>query len=899
MLTALVRRFWPDAGVSIRGYLVLLSVVTLAPLVVFSSLLALNQARTERAVRERAVRETARALAVAVDEHLTGALNSLRVLGTGPFFAGSAQPLALPQRMARVAPTHEGWRAVFLLSDEGQLVTGTIPEGELIGIDATTRSLLQKVRETRGPAISALVPAWGSRPDELGFLLACPVVGDKGRRYVMFAALDTSGLERILRGQVLHDGWAGVVVDPEGRIAARVPSRGHERYVGQRSALVDQTGGGMAWQRGIDREGVPSYLALQRAPVSWWGIGISVPQETINAPFRRSVLVVLASGLLCLLAGAGLAALVGRQLSRPLTALAGRAHDIERGPGRVDAPRSVIREIAVLGESLERAAQGLEERAASQQLAAAAVRETQAWHAALAAFAPVGLMRTDPQGRITYVNERWTQLTGVVGESTAGPWGDDLHPDDGLRVSGEWIQVLSEPRDFSTEFRRRDPARPSDPAGRWLAAYARPIRDVDGRVVEFIGVLVDITDRKRAEEERAELTARAQAAQREAEAASRAKDDFLAALSHELRTPLNAMLLWVQVLREAPPDASMYERALDAIERSARLQTKLVENLVDLARISSGKFTIDVGPVDLRSVVRAAVDGARDEIARKSIALALELGSEACWILGDASRLQQVLLNLLSNATRFTPKGGAIDLTVSRQGTDVAAKVRDTGEGIAPEFQAHLFERFRQADSGAGRRHGGLGLGLAIARAIMELHRGTITATSQGRGHGATFTISMPLMSGGPPALAPALVETASLDSHGRLDDVTVLLVEDDEEARELVSRTLGRLGARVQAVASAEQGLEVLRHERPQILVSDIGMPGMDGYELIRRVRDGAVEANVAIPAVAITGYASPGDRERAMAAGYQAHLAKPVDTRVLVEVITALVTAARARAG
>jgi CheY-like chemotaxis protein len=257
------------------------------------------------------------------------------------------------------------------------------------------------------------------------------------------------------------------------------------------------------------------------------------------------------------------------------------------------------------------------------------------------------------------------------------------------------------------------------------------------------------------------------------------------------------------------------------------------------------------------------------------------------------------LQNLLSNATRFTPKGGAIDVAVSRQGAEVAVSVRDTGEGIAPEFQAHLFERFRQAESGTGRRHGGLGLGLAIARDIVELHRGRITATSEGRGHGATFTISLPLMSEGPPAPPPALVETASLESHGRLDDVTVLLVEDDDEARELVSRTLGRLGARVQAVASAEQGLEVLRRERPQILVSDVGMPGMDGYELIRRVRDGGIGADAAIPAVALTGYASAGDREHALAAGYQAHLAKPVDTRILVEVIGALVREARSGAG
>jgi PAS domain S-box-containing protein len=893
MLRALVPRFWPDDGVSIRRYLVVLSIVTLAPLVVFSSFLILNQARTERDVRERAVRDMARALAVALDEHLTGALNSLQVFGTGPFVDASAQSRALPEHMARVVQTHEGWRALFVVSDGNQLLAGTMPEDDEAKIAASLGPLLRRIRETGAPTISALLA--GSRPDEQRFLLGAPEGRIGGVRRVVFALLDTSGLERILRGQVLPEDWMAVVIDPEGRIAARVPSRGGEPDVGQ-PVLGEATGAGLAWQRGGDQDGVPSYLALQRAPLSWWGIGIAVPRESIDAPFRRSVLIVVGGGLLCLVAGAGLAGLVGRQLSRPLTALAARAQDMERGPGRVAAPRSVIREIAGLGGRLERAARAVEERVAAEQLAAAAVRENRAWHAALAAFAPVGLVRTDAHGRTTYVNERWTQLTGVSGDGGGGPWGNDLHPEDGPRVLAEWTRALREGQDFSAEFRRGDPARPSDPTARWLVAHARPVHDAGHRVVEFIGVLVDITDRKRAEEERAELTARAQAAQREAEAANQAKDDFLAALSHELRTPLNAMLLWVQVLREAPHDPSMYERALDAIERSARLQTRLVENLVDLARISSGKFTIDLEPVELASIVRTAVDSVREEVAQKSIALTVELGAEAFWILGDSARLQQVLLNLLSNAIRFTPKDGAIHVGLSREGTEVQVSVRDTGEGIAPAFQAHLFERFRQAEGGARRRHGGLGLGLALARDIVERHGGRITATSEGRGRGATFSMALPLASDRPVSAPPlAVVETEALDAHGRLDDVAVLLVEDDDEARELVSRTLGRVGARVEAVASAEQGLDVLRRERPQILVSDIAMPGMDGYELIRRVRDGSVGADTRLPAVAVTGYASAGDREQALAAGYQAHLAKPVDTRILVEVIAALVKGPR----
>ena len=387
MLRALVPRFWPDGGVSIRRYLVILSFVTLAPLVVFSSLLVLSQARTERDVRERAVRDMARALAVALDEHLTGALNSLEVFGTGSLLDAPAPSRPLPEHMARVVQTHEGWRALLVVSDQGHLLASTMPEDDWTSIAASRGPLLRRIRQTRAPAISALLA--GSRPDEQRFLLGAPVVRNGRIGYVVFAALDTSGLERILRGQVLPDGWVAVVVDPEGRIARASPGEGHEQDVGQ-PMLGEPTGAGVAWQSWVD----PGGCAVVSRPAT--GTGLLVGHRNLRASGvdRRSVpplvLVVVAGGLLCLLAGAGLAGLVGRQLSRPLTALAASAHDLERGPGRVAAPRSVIREIAVLGESLEGATRAVEERVAAQQLAAVAVGQSQAWHAALAAFHPWG-----------------------------------------------------------------------------------------------------------------------------------------------------------------------------------------------------------------------------------------------------------------------------------------------------------------------------------------------------------------------------------------------------------------------------------------------------------------------------------------------------------------------------
>ncbi|HVQ77829.1 MAG TPA: ATP-binding protein [Candidatus Binatia bacterium] len=887
------RRSWWPAGrtLSIRKYLVLLSVVTLVPLAIFAALLVIHQARSDQTERERGLKEMARALSLAVDEYQVGAMNSLVVLGTGHLLDASGRTAELAERIARVVPGREGWRAVLVLSGTGEVLATTTEAAESARIAAAAMSLRRQVEITRAPAFSPLVAALDFLPAGPGFLIAAPVERDGRLRSVVVAALDSSGLARILQWQVLPPEWTAVVVDPTGRVAARVPPGGDDPAAGVPSVLRVDAGMVSGWQLGVDRAGVPTYLALQRAPASSWGVGISVPRTVVNAPFWRSVLAVVTGGLLCLLVGAGLAAVVGRQLAAPLTALSAGADAIEHGRAGTGASPSVVREIAVLETSLARARQAIEERAAVLREADAAGRESQAWHAALAACAPVGLLRADAAGRATYVNERWTQLTGLsLADTREVAWAGDIPPDDRRRVTSEWAEARARAAEFSTEFRLRDAASPGGEY-RWLAAHARPVLDADGRLVEWIAVLMDVTERKRAEAERAELIERAQAAQREAEAASRAKDEFLAALSHELRTPLNGMLLWVQVLREAPAEPSMSSRALEAIERSARLQARLIEDILDLARMSSGRFTVDLRPVDLMAVVRGSLEAAGDEAGRKAVELTADLDDRRSWVLADASRLQQVFVTLLSNAIRFTPKGGQVRVGVDRGGAEVAVSVRDTGEGIPPEFQAHLFERFRQADMGPGRRHGGLGLGLAIAREIVERHGGRIAAASQGSGRGAEFTVVLPVAAELTAASQPAVVETTPIEGHGRLDGIAVLLVEDDGDARELVSRTLGRLGASVVAVSSAPEGLEVIRRERPQVLVSDIGMPGMDGYDLIREVRAGENGATDPLPAVALTGYAGTGDRERVLAAGYQAHLAKPIDTRLLAETITALV--------
>jgi PAS domain S-box-containing protein len=375
---------------------------------------------------------------------------------------------------------------------------------------------------------------------------------------------------------------------------------------------------------------------------------------------------------------------------------------------------------------------------------------------------------------------------------------------------------------------------------------------------------------------------------REAQDANRIKDDFLATLSHELRTPLNAIVGWAHLLRTGTLDAEAVRRAAETIDRNARIQSQLVGDVLDVSRIVAGKLRLESRPVELGAVLEAALDTVRASARAKGIGITANLDPAAGPVLGDVDRLQQVFWNLLSNAVKFTQEAGEIRIRLARVGTQVEAVVEDTGIGLSAEFLPHVFERFRQADGSSTRRHGGLGLGLSIARHLVELHGGTLSAASPGPGHGATFRVALPLMIGFEPAPNPPRAELHL--SPPSIEGVRVLVVDDDADTRELLSTVLVRAGARVAAVPSAADALAAIERERPDVLLSDIEMPGQNGYELIRRLRERPAERGGRIAAAALTAYARPEDRLEALRAGFQFHMAKPVDPRELVMVVASL---------
>jgi PAS domain S-box-containing protein len=465
-----------------------------------------------------------------------------------------------------------------------------------------------------------------------------------------------------------------------------------------------------------------------------------------------------------------------------------------------------------------------------------------------------------------------------------------VHPEDRESLGQAVSEAIANRTEYEVDFRYTT----KDGKPGWMIGRGRAFYDASGKPYRLAGLGWDITGRKRAEEEREQLILSEHAARTEAEEANRIKDEFLATLSHEMRTPLTAMLGWLSMIRTRMLDNETKEHAIETVERNARAQAQLIEDLVDVSRIAGGKLNLEVRPIDLMPVIAAAVDIVRPAANARGVQIEVAGDSAVGPVSGDPARLQQVIWNLLSNAVKFTHRDGRVYVSLRRSGSSAELVVRDTGIGINPDFLPSVFERFHQAESPVTRSHRGLGLGLSIVRHLTELHGGTVTAESPGEGLGSTFTIRIPLA-------AMQTSETASYAADESEDKGTattrlalsglrVLVVEDEPDARELLSITLECSGAEVEAVESAQEALKNLQVFKPDVLLSDIGLPIESGYDLIRKVRSLPSDSSN-IPAVALTAFATEKDQQRALSAGFQVHLTKPVEPGVLVETIERLV--------
>jgi PAS domain S-box-containing protein len=492
----------------------------------------------------------------------------------------------------------------------------------------------------------------------------------------------------------------------------------------------------------------------------------------------------------------------------------------------------------------------------------------------------VWVARTD--GSHEYYNKQWSDYTGLTLEnSTEEAWRELFHPDDRERAETMWAEALREGTPYEIEFRLK---RAVDGEFRWFLGRALPHRDADGKIVNWFGTCTDIHEQKLAQET---LRATRDAMSRE----NSQKDEFLALVSHELRTPLNAVFGWTRLMQEHVLGEAERAQAVDSIMRNAEAQARLIEDVLDITRIVNQKLSLDREIVQLWRVVTEAIDAVLPSADAKGVALISEVESHDLLVHADRMRLEQVVTNLLSNAVKFTPRGGEIRIAVGQEREFACIVVSDTGQGIESELLPHIFERFRQGDSSLTRRHGGLGLGLAIAHQLVLLHGGEIAVESAGVNEGSRFTVRLPILAvGNLPAakLDPShfWVEDAFPAEH--LRGLHVMVVDDELSVRELLALTLAKCGASVTLAASVEEALAMLPNLSPDVVVSDIAMPGMDGYEFIHKLRELVQPRNGReVPVIALTACASGQDRDLALQAGFERHLTKPVDPAELVRVI------------
>jgi PAS domain S-box-containing protein len=511
------------------------------------------------------------------------------------------------------------------------------------------------------------------------------------------------------------------------------------------------------------------------------------------------------------------------------------------------------------------------------------------------------ILMLDSQGRVISWNSGAERLTGYKEYEILG---SDLSvfftpqeieegmPQRGLEVA------IAEGRCEEEGWRVR-----KDGSRYWANVITTALWDESGRLRGFAKVTHDITRRKEAEDERERLLSREKAAREEAESAGRLKDEFLATLSHELRTPLTSILGWARLGASSSIPDHQARQAMEVIAENARAQARLIDDILDTSRIVTGSFKLDARPVEIGRIFQAAVEVVRPSAELKGVALNVVNDARSDVVLGDADRLRQAIWNLVSNAVKFSSEGGQVKARLARAGNQIEITVSDTGVGIDPQFLPHVFERFRQANGALTREHGGLGLGLAIARHIVEMHGGDISASSPGKDQGATFKIKLPPTSTASASRTPSVEERhrapdaqhekerKASEERQRLDGVLILLVEDNPDTLETLRFIFNERGAEVIIAASEAEAMDALERRRPDALVSDIATPNQEGYELIRRVRERGVEQGGGIPAIAITASASAEDRVRALASGFQMHVAKPIDSEEMIAVVASLV--------
>jgi len=942
---------WRDLSWSVKLG-VLLGVLAIAPLTVVTLLHALVAREELLAATSAQHLQKARGTAQAIDRYLERILSDVRLLALLPWTAQflerpgdpglrSAVELALRQ----MRETHR-FQAILLTDNSGTVRLASDPS--LVGRSyVASRSFLQAI--AGGDGIT--MPRWDPQDDQVFLYTSVPVRGPDGRiEGAVLGRLNLARIDEIVAADTGFIGHAeaGVLWDADG-IRLSDPASPELRFRPLEPLPADTASRLVAEQRFGPRtgdllqppwsvqglversrwllydsasdpylrfavDGQPMQATLTPLANARWVYGIFSPESAILADLReqtrRNLAVVGLTALFAIFLGFAAA----RWTTRPLrlvgqAANALAAGDMSRRVGL--SQRDEVGQLAAAFDLMAGALAGKEaelrhhaeqlERRVEEQTAA--LRASAAELRALFAAMRDAIFIFDDEGRCLKVAPtRAASSSRIIAELRDRRLHDVFPAEQASFFLSRINLALDTWQTVHIEYELV-----VDGTGIWLEAAITPLLERS-----VVWVARDVTWRRRAEEERRQLLLREQEARRRAEEANRIKDEFLSTLSHELRTPLNAILGWTWLLRSGNLDKEGQERAVGTIERNAKSQSQIIDDLLDVSRIITGKLRLKLRRVELPQVIEAAVDAIRPAAFAKEIRIATSFDPDVLPVPGDPNRLQQVVWNLLANAVKFTPERGRIDIRLERAGGQARIRVSDSGIGIRTDFLDYVFDRFRQADSSTTRIHGGLGLGLAIVRHLVELHGGTVEAESEGEGRGSTFTVTLPMTplrapqpaepvaehAAGAAAPVEEIEEIEGIEEMEEMEEVQqvrglqILLVDDERDVREVLPTVFEQLGARVRTAASAREALEDLSREETDVVIADIGMPEMDGYELIRKIRD--LEGEVRdVPAIALTAYAADGDRRRALEAGYQLHLAKPVEPHLLVAAVARVAAA------
>jgi PAS domain S-box-containing protein len=836
---------------TLRSHLVVLTLVTLLPMIAFAVIASALFARRERATFQRGATERTLALLTAVDAELQGAITALEVLATSETL--NAHDLKVfHAEAATVVRGQPNWLTLHLAPPSGrQLVNIQHRFGADLGMVAE-RASFDRVLQTGRPTIGNL--AQTEAPRQYSFAVRVPVVQHGATQYVLSAVLRPEVISALLAAQRLPTDWVAVVLDGNQRIVARTVDA--QRTVGQpaseslRAALARAPEG---WFHGTTIEGTEVYTPYNRSTSSGWTVAMGIPAAVVEGPAQTTVWAmgagVAASGLVAFL----LALAVGRQISVPIASLATAAKAIGRGESFPIEPRTHIEEVGELSRSLDDAAAAIHSRES-------ALRESEARLTTLAEAMPQLVWTADTAGQVNYFNRRWYDYTGATPAQSMGRgWANALHPDEREAIWAQWQNALRRGEPLELENRLRG----ADGRYQWFLGRGLPYRDAEGQVVKWFGTFTNIEGQKRAEDR--------------LRATDRAKDEFLAMLGHELRNPLGAIAGAVRVLQLTETLDERGRRARDVVARQLTHLSRLVDDLLDVSRVVVDKAVLACRPLNLADVVARALGTWQSSGRLDRHRVAMDLAP--VWIDADETRIEQILSNLVANAVKYTATGGAVTIRVKREGELAMLQVADTGVGIPTNLLERVFDLFVQGEAGLDRRQGGLGIGLTLVKRLVELHGGRVEATSGGPGRGSVFTVRLPAIA--TPGPVPESEPARQLPSRPR----RVLVVEDNDDAREMMSTALTLVGHDVHEAADGRTGLEMAAALRPDVALIDVGLPGLDGYEIARRLA--TVPGRASMRLIAITGYGQTEDRRRALEAGFDAHLIKPVSPEQLGELI------------